>query len=185
MTQGTGAHAATIARPVRVARETEASESLVQELTDDVREAVRQEGLDPQVDTSAVRRLAERAIDRHNDRSLTGVVAPVPDAAGVAAEIVARVAGFGPLQRLLDDPEVEEVWINEPSRVFCARQGRHELTDILLDRDQVRDLGEICGIVLERLSAESALPDSSQPSRSRTARDAKTIAAPSGAPGPG
>ena len=66
----------------------------------------------------------------------------VADAAGVAAEIVARVAGFGPLQRLLDDPEVEEVWINEPSRVFAARHGRHELTDILLDRDQVRDLVE-------------------------------------------
>jgi pilus assembly protein CpaF len=25
---------------------------------------------------------------------------------------VARVAGFGPLQRYLDDPEVEEIWVN-------------------------------------------------------------------------
>ena len=32
--------------------------------------------------------------------------------------------GFGPLQPFLDDPTVEEVWINEPSRVFVARGGR-------------------------------------------------------------
>ena len=32
--------------------------------------------------------------------------------------------GWGPAQRYLDDPAVEEIWINEPSRVFIARDGR-------------------------------------------------------------
>jgi pilus assembly protein CpaF len=36
-------------------------------------------------------------------------------------DLVARVPRFGPLQRYLDDPAVEEVWINDPSRVFVAR----------------------------------------------------------------
>ena len=42
------------------------------------------------------------------------------------------MSGFGPLQPFLDDPTVEEVWINDPSRVFIARHGRHELTNLVL-----------------------------------------------------
>jgi pilus assembly protein CpaF len=30
-------------------------------------------------------------------------------------EVVADLVGFGPLQPLLDDPSVEEVWINAPT----------------------------------------------------------------------
>jgi pilus assembly protein CpaF len=60
----------------------------------------------------------------------------------VVGELVARVAGFGPLQRYLDDPEVEEIWINEPSRVFVARAGRHELTTTILTTAQVQELVE-------------------------------------------
>ncbi|MGL5860621.1 MAG: CpaF family protein, partial [Phycicoccus sp.] len=52
------------------------------------------------------------------------------------------VAGYGPLQQYFDDPEVEEIWVNEPSSVFVARGGIAELTTTLLTRDQVRDLVE-------------------------------------------
>lgn len=55
-----------------------------------------------------VRRVAESVVRAHDERSLTGVVAPVPDAAGVVGELITRVSGFGP-QRYLVDPEVEEV----------------------------------------------------------------------------
>ena len=78
----------------------------------------------------------------HDERSLTGVVTPVPDPQGVVGELVARVAGFGPLQHLLDDPGVEEIWVNEPSRVFAARNGRHELTNVILTRAEVQELVE-------------------------------------------
>lgn len=49
---------------------------------------------------------------------------------------------FGPLQPLLDDPTIEEVWINAPDRVFVARDGRSELTPVMLTDGQVRDLVE-------------------------------------------
>jgi pilus assembly protein CpaF len=52
------------------------------------------------------------------------------------------VAGFGPLQPFLDDPEIEEIWINEPGRVFVARRGRSELTTLILTSDAVADLVE-------------------------------------------
>ncbi|WP_325605925.1 hypothetical protein [Nocardioides sp.] len=36
----------------------------------------------------------------------------------------------------------EEVWINDPSRVFIAKRGRHELTNLMLSSAQVRELVE-------------------------------------------
>lgn len=118
------------------------SVDLVGDLDQQLRAVVRREGVDPQLDTVRVRRLAEEVVRAHDERSLTGVVAPVPDPVGVVGELVARVSGFGPLQRFLDDPEVEEIWINEPSRVFIARNGRHELTNVILDRAEVQELVE-------------------------------------------
>ncbi len=118
------------------------SADLVGDLDQQLRAVVRREAVDPQLDTVRVRRLAEEVVRAHDERSLTGVVAPVPDPVGVVGELVARVSGFGPLQRFLDDPEVEEVWINEPSRVFIARNGRHELSNVILSRAEVQELVE-------------------------------------------
>ncbi|MBN9620506.1 MAG: CpaF family protein, partial [Actinobacteria bacterium] len=41
-----------------------------------------------------------------------------------------------------EDPTIEEIWINEPSRVFVARNGRPELTNLILTADQVAELVE-------------------------------------------
>ena len=111
-------------------------------LAEQVRVRVRDSGVDPQRDAAAVRRIAESVAQAHDERSLTGAVAPLEDLPALVDDLVARVAGFGPLQRYLDDPSVEEVWINEPSRVFVARHGRHELTPTILAGDEVRELVE-------------------------------------------
>src|SRR3954469_4641440 len=116
--------------------------ALVDALDAEVRAAVRRDGVDPQRDVRLVRTLAEQVVRAHDERSLTGAVAPVADATAVVGELVARVSGFGALQPYLDDPEVEEVWINEPSRVFVARGGRHELTNTILTKDEVLELVE-------------------------------------------
>ena len=115
---------------------------LMEELDARVREQVRTEGVDPQRDAVVVRRIAEDVVRRHDERSLTGAVVPVADPGAVVGELIARVSGFGPLQPFLDDPEVEEVWINSPDRVFIARRGRHELTNLMLSAAQVHELIE-------------------------------------------
>ena len=120
----------------------DAHDQLVESLDQRVREAVRREGVDPQRDAGVVRRLAEAVVRAHDERSLTGVVAPVRDVESIVGELVARVSGLGPLQQFLDDPSVEEVWVNDPSRVFVARQGRHELTNLVLTGAQVAELVE-------------------------------------------
>lgn len=116
--------------------------AVVDLLDETVRSLVRREGVDPQRDAATVRRIAEGVVREHDERSLTGQVAPVGDVDRVVGELVARVAGFGPLQPLLDDPSVEEIWINDPSRVFVARHGRHELTNLVLTEAQVTELVE-------------------------------------------
>jgi pilus assembly protein CpaF len=117
-------------------------DDVVETLDAALREMVRRDGVDPQADVRLVRGIAERLVQEHDQRSLTGSVSPVGEPEAVVDELVARVAGFGPLQRYLDDPTVEEVWVNDPSRVFVARAGRHELTSTILSRAQVDELVE-------------------------------------------
>jgi len=118
------------------------SDALMRDLDLQLRESLRREHIDPQVETMRVRRLATSLIKQHDELSLTGAVESISDPEAATEELISRVAGFGPLQALLDDPEVEEIWINDPSRVFAARAGKHELTNVILDRATVDELVE-------------------------------------------
>ncbi|HET6909082.1 MAG TPA: ATPase, T2SS/T4P/T4SS family [Mycobacteriales bacterium] len=109
---------------------------------DEVRELVRRRGLDPSVDGSAIRRLIDEVVADYEERSLTSALPALADARAAARRVYDEVAGFGPLQPYLDDPAVEEIWVNEPGRVFVARGGGSELTTTLLSSGEVRDLVE-------------------------------------------
>ena len=116
--------------------------SAVDAVEAEVRELVRRRGLDPIADRTAMRRLVDEVVTHFGERALNSSLAPLPDARQAARTVYDAVAGFGPLQRHLDDPTVEEIWINEPGRVFVAKHGRSELTTTILDETQVRDLVE-------------------------------------------
>jgi len=124
-----------------------------------VRAQVRERGIDPLRDPLAVRSLVDEAI--------AGLLMD-DDVAGVAQAAFHAIAGFGPLQPYLDDPTVEEVWINEPGRVFIARDGRSELTPIVLNSLQVRDLVErMLRISGRRLDLSTPFVDAMLPDGSR------------------
>ncbi|MCW2571412.1 MAG: putative type II/type pathway secretion protein, partial [Frankiales bacterium] len=116
--------------------------SAVDTVEAEVRELVRRRGLDPIEDRAAVRRLVDEVVADYDERALTSTLVPLPDSRTAARTVYDAVAGFGPLQRHLDDPTVEEIWINEPGRVFIARRGSSELTTTILSDGQVRDLVE-------------------------------------------
>ena len=86
-------------------------------LVDRVRDLVRQRRIDPRTDVASVRLAALDAIAEHEARSLTGAVATLDEPEVVVGQIVADVSGFGPLQALLDDDTIEEIWVNEPGLV--------------------------------------------------------------------
>lgn len=80
---------------------------------DEVRELVRRRGLDPFADPAAIHRLVDDVVTDYDERALTSDLPTLGDATGAMQEIFDAVAGFGPLQRHLDDPSVEELWIND------------------------------------------------------------------------
>jgi pilus assembly protein CpaF len=89
-----------------------------------------------------VRALVDEAVAGVVEEWLASDAGIVGDPVELARSAFHAVAGFGPLQTFFDDPEVEEVWINSPGRVFIARDGRSELTTVMLTAGQVRDLVE-------------------------------------------
>ena len=109
---------------------------------DEVRELVRRRGLDPATDGAGVRLLVEEVIADYDERTLSSSLPALLDRPTATRAVYDAVAGFGPLQRYLDDPLIEEIWINEPGRVFIAKRGCSELTNTILTAVQVRDLCE-------------------------------------------
>jgi pilus assembly protein CpaF len=114
----------------------------VRTLEGEVRELIRRSGLDPVRDEPAVRRLVQDAVSDYDERSMHGGLPVLADLGATSKAVWDSVIGYGPLQQYFDDPTVEEVWVNEPSRVFVARHGVAELTTTLLTHEQVRDLVE-------------------------------------------
>jgi pilus assembly protein CpaF len=109
----------------------------------ETRELVRRRGVDPGLEGSQpVADLVDEVIADYVTRSDGGDLPLIDDQADLRKSVVDRIAGFGPLQPLLDDPEVEEIWINGPGRVFCARDGRHRLTNVLLAEEEIPQIVE-------------------------------------------
>jgi len=108
----------------------------------EVRELIRRRGFDPARDPAAVKVLIDDVLSEYEHRSLTARLPTLGDRSRVARAVHDAVAGFGPLQKYLDDPTIEEIWVNGPGRVFVARRGRSELTTAILTAPQVQDLVE-------------------------------------------
>ena len=113
-------------------------------ITEQVRERVRRDGVDLGGDRQGalVDRYVREEVRRYSERALGGSLPMLHDEHQAAREIVASITGFGVLQPFFDDPEIEEIWINGPSKVFIARNGVPELTSVLLSDTEVRDLVE-------------------------------------------
>ncbi|MFK5646419.1 CpaF family protein [Ornithinimicrobium sp. LYQ121] len=140
----------------------------LQLLEDDVRELIRRRRLDPSRDDVQVRDLIGEVLDDYDERSLVGGLVPLPDRREAQRVLLESVAGFGPLQAYLDDPTVEEIWVNEPSKVFVARHGRSELTPTFLTEQQVQDLVErMLRSSGRRVDLSSPFVDASLPDGSR------------------
>lgn len=123
----------------------------------EVRALVRERGLDPLAQPQVVRALVAEVLADYDERTMSGGLPALGDPHAAARSVYDSVAGYGPLQPYLDDPTVEELWINEPGRVFVARNGRSELTTVVLTSDEVRDLVE------RMLKASNRRVDLSQP----------------------
>ena len=79
-----------------------------------------------------------------------------------------QLLGFGQLQPLLDDPTIEEIWVNGPNQIFVARAGVSASVPIQINPDELRVIVErmlrSSGRRLDRSSpfVDASLPDGSR-----------------------
>lgn len=133
-----------------------------------VRERLRSEQADPLRQPELALRIAHAEVRRHNDFALARGLRLVDDEHACVREVMAAVSGFGPLQALLDDPAVEEIWINAPDKVFAARAGVSERVPLVLTDAIVRDLVErMLHTTGRRVDLSQPFVDASLPDGSR------------------
>ena len=136
-------------------------------ITDRVRDRVRRDGADLG-DEGVAERYIHDEVQRYSERALGGLLPLLADETHAASQVLATLTGFGVLQPYFDDPDVEEIWINAPEKVFIARDGVSELTDLELTDSEVRDLVErMLQSSGRRVDLSSPFVDSSLPDGSR------------------
>ena len=87
----------------------------------------------------------------------------------VAESLFAEIIGYGPIQPLLDDPDISEIMVNGPEAVYVERDGRLVKTNVRFeDVDQVLHLIEkIVAPLGRRIDEASPMVDARLPDRSR------------------
>jgi pilus assembly protein CpaF len=140
----------------------------VAEITADVRAKVRRDGVDLSGQGDLAERYVREAVRSYAERSLGGSMPMLPDERQAERDVLAAVSGYGPLQPYLDDPEIEELWVNQGSRVFCARAGVSEQLPLRLTETEVRDLVErMLSTTGRRVDLSTPFVDASLPDGSR------------------
>jgi pilus assembly protein CpaF len=86
----------------------------------------------------------------------------------ISREVLQELTGFGVLQPLLDDPEIEEIWINGPQSVFVASQGVSRALSLSVTGADIRGLVErMLRHTGRRVDVSNPFVDASLPDGSR------------------
>src|SRR5512136_40777 len=84
-------------------------------------------------------------------------------------EVTDELLGYGPIQPLLDDPDISEVMVNGPRKVFIEKSGKLTKTPITFDDDNhvLRVIDRIILPLGRRVDADSPTVDARLPDGSR------------------
>ena len=136
-------------------------------LGDRVRQRILEESGPVPAASAEVRLSVRRALHRVLEEERA--VLPAGRLGALARELADDIAGFGPVEALLRDPEVTEVMVNGPGPVYVERRGRIEPTGVVLgSADQVlRLIHRVVGPLGLRVDesqpyVEARLPDGSR-----------------------
>lgn len=141
--------------------------ALRQRIDEHVRTLLRDDSFDPLGDPERVRQLVERVAAQEwlTENSETSR----EDLRLVTKEVTDAIAGFGVLQPFFDDPQVEEIWVNEPHWVNVSKRGLTQRIAIELSAGDLRDLVE------RMLRASGRRLDVSQPFVDATLADGSRL----------
>jgi pilus assembly protein CpaF len=126
---------------------------ILNELRDEEVEAIL-----PKIDAMAVEIIKE-------DESFRGKI----DRKKVVDELINDLTGYGPINPLLLDPEVSEVMVNGPNRVYVERNGKLELTYVQFRDDEhvLHIIDKIVAPLGRRIDESSPMVDARLPDGSR------------------
>ncbi|MFM8425723.1 MAG: CpaF family protein, partial [Chloroflexota bacterium] len=84
-------------------------------------------------------------------------------------QVLNDLLGFGPIQPLLDDPDVSEIMVNGPKKVFIEKKGQLTKSDVTFDDDDhvVRIIDRIIMPLGRRVDFDSPTVDARLPDGSR------------------
>jgi len=87
----------------------------------------------------------------------------------VFTDIIDELTGFGPIQPLLDDPDISEVMVNGPKKVFIEKNGKLTKSAVTFDDDDhvLRVIDRIILPLGRRVDADSPTVDARLPDGSR------------------
>ena len=111
-------------------------------------------------------RALDQVLDHAMESELLGT-SPTQEAT-LRQQMSEQLAAYGPLQPLLDDPDIEEIWINSNSEVFVASSGVSQALEIRLEQELLQTLIEkMLRNTGRRLDRSAPFVDASLPDGSR------------------
>jgi pilus assembly protein CpaF len=110
-------------------------------------------------------------VNAHLQAALADETTPLSlaDKARLGEDIANDILGYGPIQGYLEDPEVSEVMVNGPDKVYIERHGKIERTPAsFIDETHLRRvIDKIVGEVSRRVDEASPMVDARLPDGSR------------------
>lgn len=87
----------------------------------------------------------------------------------IISELLDEVLGFGPIQELLDDPEVTEVMVNGPYQIYVERKGKLVISHktFIDDSHVMRIIDKIVSPIGRRIDESTPMVDARLPDGSR------------------
>ena len=87
----------------------------------------------------------------------------------IFGEIQDELTGFGPIQPLLEDPDISEIMIYGPEQIYIERNGKLEDTDVMFDDEDhiMRMITRILSPLGRRVDQDNLMADARLPDGSR------------------
>lgn len=126
--------------------------------------------LDPKLDLSNAVRVRRQVEDIFNSiLDSESIVLSRAERARMFESIAADILGFGPLEPLLNDPEVSEIMVNGPRQIYVERKGQLTKSDIIFNNDEhvMRVIDRIVAPLGRRIDESSPMVDARLPDGSR------------------
>lgn len=132
-------------------------------LADNLMRAVEMEGIPTAQRTAFIQQNIGHVFDQ------TQLKLPEDIKKEIFKQVLNDLLGFGPIQPLLDDPDVSEIMVNGPKKVFIEKKGQLIKSDITFDDDDhvIRIIDRIILPLGRRVDYDSPTVDARLPDGSR------------------